>query len=184
MLEPFHRAVWNREQPTVCEYLLLELHLAFSDHSWLQIAETPNARPQIRVGGVFPPPSHTPLLKNKICFGTRVISTHSVNTLCHKCTKLLTIRSTDGFWVQNIYKSHFSGIWPKRRKQHRRGGWLFSQHGPLPTIGAHIKRRPRAGPPQRQTLYWSSRRGKKLLEGWKSMKKQKRGGCAYRDRVH
>lgn len=97
-----------------CVSLLLALQLAFSDHSWLQITETPKARPQISVGGVFPPPPHTPSLKNKICFDTRVISTHSVNTLCHKLTRLLTIRSADGFWVQNIYKSHFSGIWPKR----------------------------------------------------------------------
>lgn len=101
------------------------------------------------------PPSHTPFLKNKICFDTRVISTHSVNTLCHKFTRLLTIRSADGFWVQNIYKSHFSGIWPKRRKQHRLGGWLFSQRGLLPTVSgcfsAHIKMRPMAGFPQRQT---------------------------------
>lgn len=112
--ETFSSHCLEQSAATVYDYLLLELYLAFSDHSYLEITGIPKARPQIWVGGVFPPPSHTPFLKNKICFDTRVISTQSVNTLCHKFTKLLTIRSADGFWVQNIYKSHFSGIWPKR----------------------------------------------------------------------
>lgn len=57
-LKSSHPTVWNRAQLTVYDYLLLELRLAFSDHSYLAITEIPKARPQIWVGSVPTPISH------------------------------------------------------------------------------------------------------------------------------